>query len=148
MLRVKALALAAIVSISAISVPVPVEAEITTPIDQLVEINQENRDLIARVVMSEANGEPMVGKIAVVATIFNRARIYEMSISEVIYSPNQFSTADNGTPTEECYEAIDLYAQCPTLYPDDLIYFQLHSFSKYGEDYAQIGSHYFSTQKN
>ena len=147
MLRVKALALAAVVSISAISVPVPVEAEITTPIDQLVEINQENRDLIARVVMSEANGEPMVGKIAVVACIFNRARIYDMSISEVIYSPNQFSTADNGDPTAECYEAIDLYAQCPTLYPDDLIYFQLHSFSKYGEDYAQIGSHYFSTQR-
>ena len=148
MQRFNAVVMAFMLGVSAIRVPMPVEAEVNTPIDQLVEINQENRDLIARVVMSEANGEPMVGKIAVVACIFNRARIYDMSISEVIFSPNQFSTADNGDPTAECYEAIDLYAQCPTLYPDDLIYFQLHSFSKYGEDYAQIGSHYFSTKKD
>lgn len=148
MQRFNAVVMAFMLGVSAIRVPMPVEAEVSTPIDQLVEINQENRDLIARVVMSEANGEPMVGKIGVVACIFNRARIYDMSISEVIFSPNQFSTADNGDPTAECYEAIDLYAQCPTLYPDDLIYFQLHSFSKYGEDYAVIGSHYFSTKKD
>ena len=148
MQRFNAVVMAFMLGVSAIRVPMPVEAEVSTPIDQLVEVNQESRDLIARVVMSEANNEPMVGKIAVVACVFNRARIYDMSISEVIFSPNQFSTADNGEPTAECYEAIDLYAQCPTLYPDDLIYFQLHSFSKYGEDYAQIGSHYFSTQKN
>lgn len=147
MQRFNAVVMAFMLGVSAIRVPMPVEAEVSTPIDQLVEVNQESRDLIARVVMSEAGGEPMVGKVAVVATIFNRARIYDMSISEVIFSPNQFSTADNGTPTEECYEAIDLYAQCPTLYPDDLIYFQLDSFSKRGEDYAQIGSHYFSTKK-
>lgn len=143
----KAIAFAAVLGVSAICVPVPVEAEVSTPVDQLVEINQENRDLIARVVMSEANGEPMVGKVAVVATIFNRARIYEMSISEVIYSPNQYSTANNGKPTQECYDAIDLYCECQELYPEDLIYFQLRSYSKYGEDYAQIGSHYFSTRK-
>ncbi len=143
----KAIAFAAVLGISAICVPVPVEAEVSTPVDQLVEVNQENRDLIARVVMSEANGEPMVGKVAVVATIFNRARIYEMSISEVICSPNQYSTANNGKPTQECYDAIDLYCECPELYPEDLIYFQLRSYSKYGEDYAVIGSHYFSTKK-
>ena len=147
MQRFKAIAMAAVRGVSAVCVPVPVEAEVSTPVDQLVEINNENRDLIARVVMSEANGEPMVGKVAVVATIFNRARIYDMSIHDVIYSPNQFSTANNGTPTEECYEAIDIYCECPELYPDDLIYFQLHSYSKYGEDYAVIGSHYFSTKK-
>lgn len=70
-----------------------------------------------------------------------------MSISEVIFSPNQFSTANNGTPTEECYEAIDIYCKVPELYPDDMIYFQLHDYSKYGEDFLPIGSHYFSTKK-
>lgn len=143
----KAIAFAAVLGVSAICIPVPVEAEVSTPVDQLVEINQENRDLIARVVMSEANGEPMVGKVAVVATIFNRARIYEMSISEVIYSPNQYSTANNGKPTQECYDAIDIYCKVPELYPDDMIYFQLYDYSKYGEDYLPIGSHYFSTKK-
>ncbi|MBQ5820578.1 MAG: hypothetical protein IIW31_05025, partial [Clostridia bacterium] len=75
MQRFNAVVMAFMLGVSAIRVPMPVEAEVSTPIDQLVEINQENRDLIARVVMSEANGEPMVGKVAVVATIFNRARI-------------------------------------------------------------------------
>ena len=143
----KAIAFAAVLGVSAICVPVPVEAEVSTPVDQLVEINQENRDLIARVVMSEAGGEPMVGKVAVVATIFNRARIFDQTISEVIYAPNQYSTADNGEPTEKCYEAIDIYCKVPELYPDDMIYFQLDYYSKNGEDYAQIGSHYFSTKK-
>lgn len=137
MLHIKAFALAAVL-VSFIA---------SSPVDQLVEINQENRDLIARVVMSEANGEPMVGKVAVVATIFNRARIFDQTISEVIYAPNQYSTADNGKPTEECYEAIDIYCKAPELYPDDMIYFQLHNYSKYGEDFLQIGSHYFSTKK-
>ena len=147
MQRFNAVVMAFMLGVSAIRVPMPVEAEVSTPIDQLVEINQENRDLIARVVMSEANGEPMVGKVAVVACIFNRARIYDMSISEVIFSPNQFSTADNGKPTAECYEAIDIYCKVPELYPDDMIYFQLHDYSKYGKDYSPIGSHYFSTKK-
>ena len=148
MQRFNAVVMAFMLGVSAIRVPMPVEAEVSTPIDQLVEVNQESRDLIARVVMSEAGGEPMVGKVAVVACIFNRARIYDMSISEVIYSPNQFSTANNGEPTAECYEAIDIYCKVPELYPDDLIYFQLHDYSKYGEDYLPIGSHYFSTKKN
>ena len=143
----KAIAFAAVLGVSAICVPVPVEAEVSTPVDQLVEVNQESRDLIARVVMSEAGGEPMIGKVAVVATIFNRARIYDQTIAEGIYAPNQYSTADNGEPTEECYEAIDIYCKVPELYPDDMIYFQLDYYTKNGEDFLQIGSHYFSTKK-
>lgn len=148
MQRIKEIAMAVVLGVSAICVPMPAEAEISTPVDQLVEINQENRDLIARVVMSEANGEPMIGKVAVVATIFNRTRIYDQTIAEVIYAPNQYSTADNGEPTEECYEAIDIYCKVPELYPDDMIYFQLDDYSKNGEDYLPIGSHYFSTKKD
>ena len=148
MQRFNAVVMAFMLGVSAIRVPMPVEAEVSTPIDQLVEINQENRDLIARVVMSEAGGEPMIGKVAVVATIFNRARIYDQTVAEVIYAPNQYSTADNGKPTEECYEAIDIYCKVPELYPDDMIYFQLDYYTKNGEDYLPIGSHYFSTKKD
>lgn len=131
----------------ALLVPMKAQARLETPIDSIIEQAERYEDDLARVVMSEANGEPMVGKVAVVATIFNRARIYDQTIAEVIYSPNQYSTANNGKPTKECYEAITLYCECPTLWPDDLVYFQLDSFSKYGEAYAIIGSHYFSTLK-
>lgn len=145
--QISACALAAALLLQTVAIPVQVEAVVSAPVDQLVEINQENRDLIARVVMSEAGGEPMIGKVAVVATIFNRARIYDQTIAEVIYAPNQYSTADNGEPTEECYEAIDIYCKVPELYPDDMIYFQLDCYTKNGKDFLPIGSHYFSTKK-
>ena len=117
------------------------------PVDQIVEHTKKDIDEIARVVMSEANAEPTVGQVAVVACIFNRARIFDMSIHEVIHSPNQFSSHWQGKVSEECYDAVTMYLQCPTLFPDDLVYFQQHSFPRWGEDYLQIGAHYFSTYK-
>jgi len=50
--------------------------------------------------------------------------------------------------SEECYDAVSMYLQCPTLFPDDLVYFQQHSFPRWGNDYLQIGAHYFSTYKD
>ena len=120
-----------------------------SPIDGIIEKNDGYREQIARVVMSEANGEPLVGKVAIVATIFNRARMFDMSIYDVIHSPNQYSVANNGVPTDDCYEAIDIYCKCPELFPDDMLYFRLNHYHKFSqaEDYAPIGSHYFSTRK-
>ena len=137
MSHIKALALAAgIVSLVA-----------SAPVDQIVEHTKQDIDEIARVVMSEANAEPTVGQVAVVACIFNRARIFDMSIHEVIHTPNQFSSHWTGKVSQECYDAVEMYLQCPTLFPDDMVYFQQHSFPKWGEEYLQIGAHYFGTVK-
>lgn len=126
----------------------PIKAEAAqAPVDQIVEHTKKDIDEIARVVMSEANAEPMVGKVAVAATIFNRARIFDMSIHEVIFSPNQFSSHWQGKVSEECYNAVEMYLQCPTLFPDDMVYFQQSSFPKWGDEYLQIGAHYFGTVK-
>ena len=137
MSHIKAIALAAgIVSLVA-----------SAPVDQIVEHTKKDIDEIARVVMSEANAEPTVGQVAVVACIFNRARIFDMSIHEVIFSPNQFSSHWKGKVSEECYNAVEMYLQCPTLFPDDMVYFQQSSFPKWGDEYLQIGAHYFGTVK-
>ena len=137
MSHIKALALAAgIVSLVA-----------SAPVDQIVEHTKQDIDEIARVVMSEANAEPTVGQVAVVACIFNRARIFDMSIHEVIHTPNQFSSHWTGKVSQECYDAVEMYLQCPTLFPDDMVYFQQSSFPKWGEEYLQIGAHYFGTVK-
>ena len=127
----------------------PLKAEAATaPVDHIVEHTKKDIDEIARVVMSEANAEPTVGQVAVVACIFNRARIFDMSIHEVIHTPNQFSSHWTGSVSEECYDAVSMYLQCPTLFPDDMVYFQQHSFPKWGDEYLQIGAHYFGTVKH
>lgn len=117
------------------------------PVDHLVEYAQRDLDEMALVVMSEANAEPMVGKVAVAATILNRARIFDMSIHEVIHTPNAYSSHWRGKVSQECYDAVAMSIQCPTLFPDDMVYFQQSSFPKWGDEYLQIGAHYFGTVK-
>ena len=137
MSHIKAIALAAgIVSLVA-----------SAPVDQIVEHTKQDIDEIARVVMSEANAEPMVGKVAVAATILNRARIFDMTIHEVIHTPNAYSSHWKGKVSQECYDAVAMSIQCPTLFPEDMVYFQQSSFPKWGDEYLQIGAHYFGTVK-
>ena len=127
----------------------PLKAEAATaPVDKLVEYAQKDLDEMALVVMSEANAEPMVGKVAVASTILNRARIFDMSIHEVIHTPNAYSSHWTGKVSQECYDAVTMSIQCPTLFPDDMVYFQQHSFPKWGDEYLQIGAHYFGTVKH
>lgn len=137
MSHIKAIALAAgIVSLVA-----------SAPVDQIVEHTKQDIDEMALVVMSEANAEPMVGKVAVAATILNRARIFDMTIHEVIHTPNAYSSHWKGKVSQECYDAVAMSIQCPTLFPDDMVYFQQSSFPKWGDEYLQIGAHYFGTVK-
>lgn len=107
---------------------------------------QYNRDLLARVCMSEAGNEPLVGKIAVVTTILNRCDMFGQTVEQVVYAPNQYCTKNNGAPTEEVYLAVDMALANRDLYPADMLYFRTKHFHRFGQPYAVIGSHYFSTK--
>lgn len=112
-----------------------------------LEISDSDMDLLARVVMSEASTEPFDCKQAVAAVVLNRYRSgkYGNNLSNIINAPNQFSTQDNGEPTEECYEAVRMAIEYPNCFPADMLYFKTGGyFSKYN-DYAVIGKTYFST---
>lgn len=71
--------------------------------------------LLAALIQCEAGGEKYEGQLAVGAVVMNRVRSsrYPNSISEVIYSPGQFTPAGNGTvasvlergPKESCIQA-------------------------------------------
>ena len=103
-------------------------------------------ELLCRVCMSECggyDGEPLDGKIAVVETILNRSDIFGMSIEDVVYEQNQYSTAYNGEPDESVRQAVDIALGCNT-YPDDMIYFRAGYYHSFGTPYRQIGNHYFS----
>lgn len=141
-----------IASLLGLTLSAPVEAEreiIELPWDFgtpeiIEETPQYNRDVLARVCMSEASTEPFIGKMAVVATVLNRADAYGQTVEQVVYSPNQFSTQDNGAPTEEVYAAVDAAIAQRDLFPADMLYFRKWHYHSFGVPYTVIGAHYFS----
>lgn len=123
-----------ICSITDTDVPVIEETETETETETesapkyLIDVTDEEIDLMARVVMSEASVLNSDSKQAVAQVIVNRVRSnfkqykYQTTVSEVINKPKQFSTQDNGTPNAECYEAV--YAALTYEgFPPDMLWF-------------------------
>lgn len=110
---------------------------------------QDEIDLMARVVMSEASILSIEAKQMVAETILNRVDDphYPNTIEDVIYEPSQFSTANNGEPTEDCYRAVE-DAITYRAFPRDLLWFCSDSAHGYGYDYCTIGNTTFRTRRN
>lgn len=107
----------------------------------------EEITLLARVIMSEGSLLPYHGKIAIMATIINRVRSdkFPDTIAGVIYQENQYSTTNNGIPTEECYTAIYDYVESG--WPSDMFYFRTDHPHPFGTEYCHIGNTYFSKEE-
>ena len=128
----------------------PVETKINTPdakipFDPLQEFSQSDIDIIARVVMSEASIEPYECKVLVAKTVLSRYystdREFPNTIEEVV-SGIQFSTADNGLVTEECYQAIE----DAMLLDIEIFYFRTNYYHSFGTPCKCVGITYFSTE--
>lgn len=106
----------------------------------------DDRLLIARVVQAEAGTEPFVGKVAVAATILNRAELREMSISDVIYEKGQYASPWVGTLDEEVFRAVDFAVENRDLFPKNMFFFRTHHYHRmaFAEDYMVLGNHYYS----
>lgn len=109
---------------------------------------EEEIELLARVIMTEAGILPYHGKLAVMATIMNRVNSDEFpdTIFDVIHQENQYSTAYNGDPTHDCYTAI--YDYIPGSFPEDMYYFRADYPHSFAYEYCHIGNTYFSTKTN
>lgn len=107
---------------------------------------QSDIDLMARVVMSEASTQCFDCKQAVAATLINRynSSKFPNDISKIV--DGQYSTANNGEPTEECYEAVYAAIAFPEAFPEDMYYFRSGHYHKFGHDLYMIGALYFSTE--
>lgn len=105
-------------------------------------------DLLCRVVMSEAGAEPIECQIAVAETILNRldSGSFGNTIEEVVYKPYQYSTADNGEPTESVQMAVTNALEVQT-YPSDMVYFRTGHYHDFGQAYKKIGKTYFSLEE-
>ncbi len=72
-------------------------------------------DLISRIIMGEAMGEPFIGQVAVGAVVINRTRSPEFpsTIAGVMYEPDAFESVTNGlvwsnTPSDAEIRAAEL----------------------------------------
>lgn len=101
--------------------------------------------LIASVVMAEAEGEEMVGKVAVASVILNRCEAWNKTVSEVINEPNQF--AKGKEPNLDCLRAVEIAKEIRDLYPSDMLYFRNAHYHEFGCPFLVIGHHYFSTER-
>ena len=62
-------------------------------------------NLIARLIMGEATGEPLAGQVAVGAVILNRVRSPEFpnTVAGVVYDPWAFESVENGLTWSRAY---------------------------------------------
>lgn len=74
-------------------------------------LNQAEMDILARVIYSEARGEPYTGKVAVGAVVMNRIQSnrFPNNIRDVVFQPGAFTSVDDGqywlTPDRSAYVA-------------------------------------------
>lgn len=114
-----------------------------------IELNQEEIDLLAKIVYLEARGECVEGQEAVVEVIFNRmaSDLYPDTLYDVLSQTNpvQFTSwknRDKAEPTEKEYQSIDNVLNGNTnLLRDDTLYFS--TFMMTSNLDVQIENHYF-----
>ena len=101
--------------------------------------------LIARVVYSEARGEPFEGQVAVAAVVLNRYESgkFGKSISKIVFAPDQFAITEK-------YNASGMAAAEAAIanrdtYPDNMFFFQVSKSRTWRNFvyYKRIGGHSF-----
>lgn len=132
-------------------------ATIYTPVVNSVEdrypviqydFTEADMELIYRVVMSEAGGDGVLSQKGVTTVILNRlfSPRFPDTVPEVING--QFSTGDNGAPTEEVLRSVNMaimeYGTRRQLLPYQCYYFRAWDYHSFGIPYCQFGNTYFS----
>ena len=88
--------------------PVVVKSKPITP-SRGATLNQDKVILLAKLIQSEALSESYEGKLWVGAVVINRMRVYDKSLSEVIFQRNQFDGTHtklfNSYPSKSCIKA-------------------------------------------
>ena len=128
------------------------KSEPIVPIVESNKLSQEEVDLISRVVMAEAESEPLDGKLYVIDTILNRvdSKHFPNTVHEVIYQSWQFTSMWNGR-YDRCSSNAELNDMINSEYENrtnrDVVFFTADKYGQYGRPSFRIANHYFSTYK-
>ena len=105
-------------------------------------------ELLALVMMGEAEGESDDGKRLVIDTVLNRvdSKHFPNTIHEVVYQKNQFSAMwgsrlSRTFVTAEARQLVREELEKRTNY--DVIFFTAGGYGRYGKPIFQVGNHYF-----
>jgi len=86
---------------------------VVIPDNSIPGITSSDRELLARLVVAEASGEPYIGQVSVAAVILNRVSDprFPSTIKGVIYQQHAFESVSNGliwrrTPDAQAYKAV------------------------------------------
>lgn len=123
--------------------PVPYAEECRYP---GLELTDEERDLMAKLICMEGESEPFEGQQAIAEVILNRlvSGDFQKSIRSIIYAQDQFESVDYlymAKPTYSQYKAIDRALQGPYVLPIDVVFYA--KFSVNDKVWGTIGSHIF-----
>ena len=117
-------------------------------------VSEEEMELLARAVYSEARGEPFTGQVAVAGVIFNRvsSELFPNTISNVIFQPWQFTAVHDGQfwlePDQRAYAAVRAALQGWDPSRGAIFYYNPKTAESdwifYREVIVEIGDHYFA----
>ncbi|WP_206460213.1 cell wall hydrolase [Anaerovorax sp. IOR16] len=113
-----------------------------------VGLSDEERELIEKVVMAEAEGEPIEGKMAVAQAIKDRSELWDMTVTEVVLQPAQFTKPSQKTVNSEVIQAVSaVFDSDISIFDDPVTHFHNDSVSPYWIDgkinRGSIGGHTF-----
>jgi len=131
---------------------VPLIIETKSDVVEIPYISDEELDLLAKCVMSEAGNQEELGKRLVIDVILNRmdAEVFagQNTITQVIFAPGQFEVVSKGTiykytPTDDIYDLIreELIERTN----NEVVFFRAGKFHSCGHAWKKVGDHYFST---
>lgn len=111
-------------------------------------LTEDEKDMLATLVMAEAEGESELGKRLVIDTVLNRvdSLYFPETVHGVIYQSGQFTCIRNGRyarcyvkPEIKVLVEEELYSRTN----DEVAFFTAHGYGKYGSHLFQEGHHYF-----
>lgn len=122
-----------------------IEVETTRSAD----IRLDDRELLARLLYTEARGESIECQRAVVSVVVNRLNsgYWGSTYKSVIEAQGQFDLGrklENVTPNQTQYEVVDYVLNNGITIPSDVIYFRAGYYHSWATDYCQIDNTYFS----
>ena len=111
-----------------------------------IQLNSEDRQLLAKVIWVEAQGECEEGQQAVAEVVLNRMASpnFGNTLKGVIYGAGQFRSVpflDEAEPYQAQYEAIERAIYGPYVLPEDVV--QFATFRTNDNVWGQIGGHIF-----
>jgi len=108
---------------------------------------EAEREMIERVVMAEAMGEPFEGQVAVAQTILDRAVLWDMTPVEVISQNSQYADMYPGEGSQSVKDAVAaVFDQGHRAFEDPVTHFHSGSEPYWAEvktSRGQIGGHKF-----